>query len=118
MLTSCVGIAALQVPANRRIKTPRAAALAGLAAGLALAGSCLLFALNAGRSGPVAVALMAAPVLMTTLIAGWGQPGWLALAAIFLLPALAVIPVTGWALRTRSGAPGGGGQWTTASPGR
>ncbi len=161
VLTSCVGIAALQVPANRRVRTPRAAARAALAAGLALAGSCLLFALTAGRAGAAAVALMApatalhiagellfvaaswglsvplmpagapgeyqgvfaageaaalmaAPVLMTTLIAGWGQPGWLALAAIFLLAALAAIPVTGWALRTRA-RPSAGGQWTTAS---
>jgi hypothetical protein len=34
-----------------------------------------------------ALALKAAPVLMTTLIADWGQPGWVVLAAIFLLPA-------------------------------
>jgi hypothetical protein len=39
---------------------------------------------------------------MTTLIADWGQPGWLVLAAIFLLPATAAIPATRWALRTRS----------------
>src|SRR5436309_1040839 len=31
-----------------------------------------------------ATALMAAPALMTTLVADWGQPGWLVLAAIFL----------------------------------
>jgi hypothetical protein len=49
-----------------------------------------------------ATALMAAPVLMTTLVAGWGQPGWLILGAIFLLPAVAAIPVTHWALRTRT----------------
>jgi hypothetical protein len=48
-----------------------------------------------------ATALMAAPALMTTLVAGWGQPGWLVLAAIFLLPAATAIPVTRWALRTR-----------------
>ena len=50
----------------------------------------------------LAVALMAAPALMTTLIAGWGQPGWVALAFIFLVPALAAVPVTEWALRTRT----------------
>lgn len=49
-----------------------------------------------------ATALMAAPALMTTLVAGWGQPGWLVLAAVFLLPAAAAIPVTRWAIRTRS----------------
>jgi hypothetical protein len=48
-----------------------------------------------------ATALMVAPALMTTLVAGWGQPGWLVLAAIFLLPAAMAIPVTRWALRTR-----------------
>jgi MFS family permease len=46
-----------------------------------------------------ATALMFAPALMTTLVAGWGQPGWLVLAAIFLLPAITVIPATRWALR-------------------
>ena len=38
---------------------------------------------------------------MTSLIAGWGQASWLVLAAIFLVPAAAVTPATGWALRTR-----------------
>jgi hypothetical protein len=48
-----------------------------------------------------ATALMLAPALMTTLVAGWGQPGWLVLAAIFLAPAAAAVPATRWALRTR-----------------
>ena len=48
---------------------------------------------------------MAAPVLMTTLIADWGQLGWFALAVIFLVPALAAVPTTRWALRTRPGDP-------------
>lgn len=51
-----------------------------------------------------AVAPMAAPALMTTLIAGWGQPGWFALAVIFLLPGLAAVPVTRLAIRTRPSA--------------
>lgn len=89
-----------------------------VAAGLHLAGELLFVASSWGLSVPLmppdapgeyqsvfatgeAVALMAAPALMTTLIAGWGQPGWLVLAAIFLLPALAAVPVTQWALRTR-----------------
>ena len=46
-----------------------------------------------------ATALMFAPALMTLLVAGWGQPGWLVLAAIFLVPAATVIPATRWALR-------------------
>jgi hypothetical protein len=52
-------------------------------------------------AGKLLFALMAAPALMTTLIAGWGQPGWIVLAAIFLVPGVAAIPVTRWALRTR-----------------
>jgi hypothetical protein len=51
-----------------------------------------------------ATALMLAPALMTTLVAGWGQPGWLVLAAIFLAPAAAAVPATRWALRTRPDA--------------
>jgi MFS family permease len=148
VIISSLGIAALQVPANRFLPTPRKAARGALLAGLALACSCLVFALSAGLGGWAAVtimllaavlhicgellfvaaswglsvplmpahspgeyqgvfatgeaaALMAAPALMTTLIAGWGVPGWIALAAIFLVPGVAVIPVTGWALRTR-----------------
>jgi hypothetical protein len=93
-----------------------------IAAGLHLAGELLFVASSWGLSVPLmppdapgeyqgvfatgeAVALMAAPALMTTLVAGWGQPGWVALAVIFLLPAAAAIPVTRWALRTRP-APG------------
>lgn len=49
-----------------------------------------------------AAALMAAPVLMTTLIANLGQPGWLILGAIFLIPALTARPTTRWAIRTRT----------------
>ena len=37
-----------------------------------------------------ATALMLAPALMTTLVAGWGRPGWLVLAAMFVLPAAMV----------------------------
>jgi hypothetical protein len=48
-----------------------------------------------------ATALMVAPALMTTLVADWGAPGWIVLAGIFLLPAVAALPVTQWALRTR-----------------
>jgi hypothetical protein len=49
-----------------------------------------------------AAAQMAAPVLMTTLVAGWGQPGWLALAALFLVATAPAVPATRWALRTRA----------------
>jgi Major Facilitator Superfamily len=89
-----------------------------VAGGLHVAGELLFVASSWGLSVPLmpadapgeyqgvfatgqSVALMAAPALMTTLIAGWGQPGWVALAAIFLAPGLAAIPVTQWAMRTR-----------------
>ncbi len=92
------------------------------AAGLHLAGELLFVASSWGLSVPLmppdapgeyqgvfatgeAVALMAAPALMTTLLAGWGQPGWVALAFIFLLPGVAAVPVTRWALRTRPATP-------------
>ena len=50
------------------------------------------------------LALTVAPALMTTLVAGWGAPGWGVLALVFAVPALATVPVTGWALRTRTPA--------------
>jgi MFS transporter len=49
-----------------------------------------------------ATAQMLAPALMTTLVVGWGQPGWLALGALFLLATAPARPVTRWALRTRA----------------
>lgn len=51
------------------------------------------------------LALMLAPALMTTLVADWGQPGWVVLALIFLIPAALVTPATEWALRTRQRSP-------------
>jgi hypothetical protein len=97
---------------------PTVIALMVAAAGLHLAGELLFVASSWGLSVPLmppdapgeyqgvfatgeAVALMAAPALMTTLLAGWGQPGWIALAVIFLVPGVAAVPVTRWALRTR-----------------
>ena len=49
-----------------------------------------------------AAAQMVAPVLMTTLVAGWGQPGWLVLAVVFLTATAPAAPATRWALRTRA----------------
>jgi MFS family permease len=49
-----------------------------------------------------AAAQMVAPVLMTTLVAGWGQPGWLVLGAVFLVATAPAAPATRWALRTRA----------------
>jgi hypothetical protein len=99
-----------------------AVALILLAAGLHLAGELLFVAASWGLSVPLmpqdapseyqgafatgeALALMAAPLLMTTLVAGWGAPGWFVLAGIFLLPAVTAVPATRWALRTRAAAP-------------
>ena len=90
-----------------------------LATGLHIAGELLFVAASWGLSVPLmptdapseyqgafatgeAAALMIAPVLMTTLIAGWGEPGWFVLAAIFLVPAAASVPMTRWALRDRA----------------
>ncbi len=49
-----------------------------------------------------ATALMIAPALMTLLVVTWGQPGWLALAAIFLLAPALITPATRWALNSRA----------------
>jgi hypothetical protein len=93
-----------------------------LAAALHLAGELLFVAASWGLSVPLmppdapseyqgafatgeALALMVAPLLMTTLVAGWGQPGWIVLGAIFLVPALTASPATRWALRSRRDAP-------------
>lgn len=48
-----------------------------------------------------ATALTFAPVLMTTLVIGWGVPGWLTLAALFLVGSLPTVPASRWAVRTR-----------------
>ena len=95
-----------------------AIALILVAAALHLAGELLFVASSWGLSVPLmppdapseyqgafatgeSLALMVAPALMTTLVADWGRPGWIVLAVIFLVPALAITPVTRWALRTR-----------------
>jgi MFS family permease len=48
-----------------------------------------------------ATAQMLAPALMTMLVAGWGQPGWIVLAAVFVLATVPAPPVTRWALAQR-----------------
>jgi hypothetical protein len=48
-----------------------------------------------------ATALTFAPVLMTTLVVGWGVPGWLVLAGLFLAGSLPTVPASRWAVRTR-----------------
>jgi len=48
-----------------------------------------------------ATALSIAPVLMTTMLVGWGVLGWLTLAVLFLIGGLPTVPAGRWALRTR-----------------
>jgi hypothetical protein len=92
-----------------------AVALLFAGGGFHLAGELLFVAASWGLSVPLmpadaagqyqgmfatgqAAAQAAAPVIMTVVVVGWGQPGWLALGALFLL-ALAPAPaVTSWAL--------------------
>ncbi|MFG2000805.1 MFS transporter [Spirillospora sp. NPDC048911] len=52
----------------------------------------------------VPLARMLGPVLLTTLIMGWGAPGWLVLGAIFLAAGSAMAPAVRWAERTRHAA--------------
>src|SRR3954447_19313003 len=148
VIVNSIAIAAFQVRVTRGLETPLAAARGAVWSGALLAGSCVLFALTAGRGGIGAAALliagglvhvtgellfvaaswglsvpltpagapgqyqgmfstgeataqMVAPLLMTTLVAGWGQPGWLALGALFMLATAPAVPATRWALRTR-----------------
>jgi hypothetical protein len=43
-----------------------------------------------------------APPLVAFLCIDWGRPGWLVMAALVLLAALANVPASTWALRTRA----------------
>jgi hypothetical protein len=51
-----------------------------------------------------AVARMLGPVLLTTLIIGWGTVGWLLLGGLFLLAGLVNGPVVRWAVARRPAA--------------
>ncbi|WP_370413775.1 MFS transporter [Streptomyces fradiae] len=55
-----------------------------------------------GTGVPVARTL--GPLLVTTLLIGWGVAGWLLLGAIFLVAGLATGPAVRWAERSRSAA--------------
>ncbi|MEV5971889.1 MFS transporter [Streptomyces sp. NPDC051921] len=50
------------------------------------------------------------PLLVTTLLIGWGVPGWLVLGAVFLVAGLVTGPAVRWAehVRSRAAAPAAG----------
>ncbi len=148
VVVSSVAIAALQVRSTRAAAHPAAAARTALLAGLALAGSCALFAAASGPAAHVAALLIAAgaiahiagellfvaaswglsvplmpedhsgqyqgvfatgeaaaqtaaPLLMTAVVVGWGQAGWLALGLLFVVATLPAPAITRRALSAR-----------------
>ncbi|MEU4605827.1 MFS transporter [Kribbella sp. NPDC023972] len=52
-------------------------------------------------TGP-AIARMAGPALLTTVVLGWGPIGWIAVGALFLGTSCATGPAVRWAARTRA----------------
>jgi MFS family permease len=51
-------------------------------------------------TGP-AIARMLGPVLLTTMVLGWGPIGWMVVGALFLGTSCATGPAVRWAVRTR-----------------
>jgi hypothetical protein len=117
LAASCVLFALASGPAAH------AAALLLLAGGIAhVAGELLFVAASWGLSVPLmpdgragqyqgvfatgeAAALTVAPLLMTAVVVGWGQAGWLALAGLFVLATLPAPAITRRALRARAPRP-------------
>jgi Major Facilitator Superfamily len=117
LAASCVLFAVAGGPAAH------AAALLLLAGGIAHVTGELLFVaaswglsmplMPAGRAGQYqgvfatgeAAALTVAPLLMTAVVVGWGQAGWLALGALFVLATLPAPAITRRALRARAPDP-------------
>ena len=50
------------------------------------------------------IARMLGPVVVTTLLIGWGTPGWLVLGGLFLVAGLLFGPAVRWAERRSSAA--------------
>ena len=116
LAAACVLFAAASGPAAHT------AAVLLLAGGVAhIAGELLFVAASWGLSVPLmpegragqyqgvfatgeAAALTVAPLLMTTVVVGWGQAGWLALGALFVLATLPAPALTRRALRARAPA--------------
>ena len=48
------------------------------------------------------LASILAPPLVAFLCIDWGRPGWLVMGGLVLLAAVANVPASGWALRTRA----------------
>jgi MFS family permease len=61
---------------------------------------------------------MLAPILVTTLAVGWGAPGWLVLAMLFVLLGAAQPSVVRWAARTRPTLPESKEEPLVIAPGR
>jgi hypothetical protein len=116
LAAACVLFAAASGPAAH------AAAALLLAGGVAhIAGELLFVAASWGLSVPLmpegragqyqgvfatgeAAALTVAPLLMTTVVVGWGRAGWIALGALFVLATLPAPALTRRALRARAPA--------------
>jgi len=116
LAASCVLFALASGPAAAT------AAVVLLAGGVAhVAGELLFVAASWGLSVPLmpdgrageyqgvfatgeAAALAVAPLLMTVVVVGWGQAGWLALGALFVVATLPAPAITRGALRARSRA--------------
>lgn len=49
------------------------------------------------------VARMLGPLLVTTVVLGWGTAGWLCLGGLFVVAGVAAGPAVRWAERTRGG---------------
>ena len=117
LAAACVLFAAASGPAAEL------AALVLLAGGLAhIAGELLFVSASWGLSVPLmpdgsagqyqgvfatgeAAALAVAPLLMTAVVVGWGQPGWVALAGLFVLATAPAPAITRRALAARAPAP-------------